>query len=1396
MDQPVVPGAVNRGHRWRLALVKYLFMLPLGLVALLAMAAGILDTAIGHRLLADMLAQTTTDNGLRVRIGRIDGSIYGRATLEDTTVLDLHGPFLKIPAATLDWNPFEWFTFGLNIHELTLRRGQLLRLPVLRASAPDQPLLPDFNIRIDRLAIERLTVGKTVLDRQLLPDGERRIDFRASADIGKHYARLSAQGRLGGGDRLWALLDADRARNRFVLALDYAAPGGGLLAGLTGAHAARHAQIHGHGTWAEWHGEMHIDQGGQALAALDLSNRDGQLGATGKVWTFTLPDRARRVTGAVVAVTAAATLADQVVTGRVTARSPVLALSAQGGINLARNELKAVALDVRLAETSLFGADSHTLGTHLHARLDGRFAAVTAPFTLTADRFADSRNQLEHIAVTGTARRERDHWRIPGELGIARIVTGHPDVDPRLVNARGRGTLILAGSRISGSDLAVEVAGLSARLALQGDLANGTYAITGPVQAHGWQLAEVGSVDAHAAMVLNIGRAKAWDLVLRLTGRLARVANPTLAKFMGDTPSFNLVMSGGNGRPLGLDQGSLTASLLSLQLTGHRLANGFAYAGNGHQATYGAFSFDTTIAADGPHGTFRFAYPLPAAGLRDVELGLAPIAGGFGIAVTGDSVLGRFVGRLGLYMAPNTPSRIAFEHLTVSNTGVTGTLQLRADGADGNLALAGGGVAGTVQLHPEPGGEAVTAALAFHNAQFGGARPFAIAEGQIDAHGLLARDHTTLTGSAAVAGLGMGRLFIGRLTASTTLSDGRGQIFATISGRRGSQFDLQIRGDVAPERLALLAGGHFGGQPIVMPRRALLTRVGGDWRLAPSELDYAGGKAIASGVIGDDTRQLDLALADMPLSISDVVFADLGLGGSASGLFRYEHKREEMPVGEAKLMLKALTRSGLVLTSRPIDIALVGRLGARSLEARAVASEGGRMRGRLQARVDNLPAGGALGDRLRAGSLLAQMRYSGPADAPFRLLALEHFDLTGPVALAADFSGNLDNPVIRGSLASDALRLQNTVTGMDIAQIVARGSFTGSQLTLSSLAGRTANGGQMVGSGSIGFADLRANHGPTIDLRIGAQKAQLLARPDMALIATGPLRIMSDGSSGTIAGRLRIDNARWALGQSAVATELPNIATREINRSADIAPASDHTMPWNFLIDAAPGGRIRVEGLGINSNWSASLQLRGTLVAPVMAGFADLVDGTYDFAGRRFDLTRGHLTFTGTSPPDPRLDIVATASVTGLTATVTVAGSSLHPDISFSSVPALPEEDLLARVLFGDSITSISAPEALELGSALAALHGGGGLDPINKLRRAIGLDRLRIVAADVTIPRQTGFGAGKYLGRRVYAEIITDGRGYSATDLEFRITRWLSLLGSVSTVNRQNVNARISKDY
>ncbi|MBW8786019.1 MAG: translocation/assembly module TamB, partial [Novosphingobium sp.] len=367
--------------------------------------------------------------------------------------------------------------------------------------------------------------------------------------------------------------------------------------------------------------------------------------------------------------------------------------------------------------------------------------------------------------------------------------------------------------------------------------------------------------------------------------------------------------------------------------------------------------------------------------------------------------------------------------------------------------------------------------------------------------------------------------------------------------------------------------------------------------------------------------------------------------------------------------------------------------------------------------------------------------------------------------------------------------------GTDLSQVSLRGNFAGSRLDIPTLTGRTPNGGTVVGSGTVNLSGI-GTKGPQLDLKLAAHNAQVLNRSDMAATVTGPIRIVSDGITGTVAGRLSIERATWRLGQAKGIEQLPNIRTREINRPADIAPPRAASAPWRYLIDAAGPNRINVTGLGMDSEWGADIRLRGTTDAPTLVGHADFVRGGYEFAGKRFDLTRGRITFDGSSPPDPRLDIAATATETGLTANVTVTGFASHPDIAFTSNPAMPEEDLLSRLLFGNSISQISAPEALQLGAALASLRGGGGLDPINKLRTAVGLDRLRIVPADPTTGQGTGIAAGKYLGRKFYAEIVTDGRGYSATQLEFRVSRWISILGSISTVGHQSLNAKISKDY
>ena len=224
---------------------------------------------------------------------------------------------------------------------------------------------------------------------------------------------------------------------------------------------------------------------------------------------------------------------------------------------------------------------------------------------------------------------------------------------------------------------------------------------------------------------------------------------------------------------------------------------------------------------------------------------------------------------------------------------------------------------------------------------------------------------------------------------------------------------------------------------------------------------------------------------------------------------------------------------------------------------------------------------------------------------------------------------------------------------------------------------------------------------------------------------------------------------------------------------------------------------VYVSGMGLESEWEADLRIRGTSATPEIVGTAELIRGTYSFSGNRFELTRGEVAFDGSRPPNPRLNIVASGDVDDVTININVSGSAFTPQIAFTSNPGLPQDEIFARLLFGGSVSKLSALQLVQIGSSLNALRGGGGgLNPLGQLRSATGLNRLRILGADETTGRGTALAAGFYLGDKIYLEVITDARGFTATQIEVALSRTLSILSQAGSQGTSNLNVRYRKQY
>jgi translocation and assembly module TamB len=1369
---------------WPRRLLNELLALFIALLVLLAGLLILLDSAPGHRFIIDQLSRMETQSGLKIRIGRIDGSIFGKSQLRNVTVADGRGVFLTSPNIKLIWTPGAWLDNKLHVDSLTAERVSLIRLPKLKPSTKKGPILPGFDIHIGDLRIDRLDIGPQVGGRP------RSGSVRGKADVRKGRALVELQALINdGGDRIAFHLDAEPDHNKFDVFTRVIAPADGLFPALIGSHRAVNLVIGGKGSWTHWRGALALDMSGRPTARLALGVDSGRYRLQGK-WAPAqfMTGKLQRLTVPMVAIHGDATLKDRLLDGELGVSSPELRAVAKGTLDLGANRYRNLRLGVDLLKPPALFPNMTGKSVRMVWTLDGPFATSDYSYRLTSDFVRFDETGFTGLHAEGRGRLSPWPMRVPIRLG-AKAITGLGDVaGEMLANPVIEGWLSITPKLVQGQDLRLTSAKWNGKLSLLIDLVSGRFDVLLSGSMKRYLIPGLGLVDVvtdlHVVPGPNnqgshvVGTAKAW---------VRRLDNGFFQSLTGGLPSLSTNLERGGDGVVHFTNLQVYSPKLRLTGSGVRFRDGtFHIDARGRQAKYGPLRlvFDGQI--DRPKLNIFLPRPNDTLGLSNVHLALDPTPAGYNYRANGGSRLGPFTSAGQILLPHNAPTVIAVASLDVGGAHASGNLRSLRGGFSGRLTLANGTLGGTLDFAPGGQAQRIDAHVTATNASFPDA--FSVRTGRADGIIILADDKTMVEGSVDARGVSTGAIALARLTANARLVNGEGQVRAAFAGRRGADFAFSTLADVSANTIRLTGSGRIERQPLVLKQAAVLTRSGDGWALSPTSIGFAGGSATVSGRSGS-APEVHAQLGAMPLDVLDLFWPNLNLSGSATGRLDYAWKSNRS--GRLDLKVHGLSRAGLVLASKPIDVAVAAMISGNQAGLRAVAASDGAIVGRAQAKFAPLGNGSLLTELMNA-PLFAQLRYSGPADTLWRLTGSEVLDMSGPLAVGADITGRFTNPQIRGSLRTQNGRLESQVTGMVIDHVASQARFSGSQLIFSQISGNTVNGGSVTGSGSVTFSG-----GATLlNLSFNASQALLLNRDDVAARVTGPLQIKSDAKGGTISGDLRLNKGRFQLGKATAASTVPQLNVREsgLDQEDVIEPAALH--PWRLNLKLA-GGDLQVTGLGINSRWTTNLQIGGFADEPRFSGRADLVQGNYDFAGRIFRLDRGIIRFRGESPPDPTLDIHAVADVQSLNASVTVGGTGLKPEISFASNPPMPQDELLSRILFGTSITNLSAPEALQLASAVAAFQSGKGtLDPINALRRAIGLDRLRIVPADVATGQKTAIGAGKYITRKLFVEVVTDGQGYSATQVEYQLTRWISILSTVSTIGRSSAAVRISKDY
>jgi translocation and assembly module TamB len=414
----------------------------------------------------------------------------------------------------------------------------------------------------------------------------------------------------------------------------------------------------------------------------------------------------------------------------------------------------------------------------------------------------------------------------------------------------------------------------------------------------------------------------------------------------------------------------------------------------------------------------------------------------------------------------------------------------------------------------------------------------------------------------------------------------------------------------------------------------------------------------------------------------------------------------------------------------------------------------------------------------------ARWSVQGPADALWAATRLQDQSLEG----ALDGEGEIEFGA--GYLSGDGHleivdgRFEDKLTGVTLIDLDARVALDERGVTIENFTASGPRGGRLTATG--GSVNDRQG-----SITVDVDNMRVADRPDARAVASGELTlawedlprrspaISTSSKPASISPRTRRRvSQQWMSSRS--------IARRR--RRADRRGARPRRNGATTLnVNVTAPGRVFTRGRGVDAEWSLDMRLGGTSARPLVFGTARAVRGTLALSGQPFEIEDALIEFPG-DPLDARINMTAVRDTADLTARIRLIGTARDPEITFSSDPALPEDEILPQILFGRAVEDLSALEAAQLAASLAALSGRASLDLVDAARAAAGLDRF-----NVRQDEEGGFlvAGGVYLTRDVYLEVARTGLGQAQTRVEWTIRPRLVLITSFLGNGDQRVSLR-----
>jgi translocation and assembly module TamB len=487
------------------------------------------------------------------------------------------------------------------------------------------------------------------------------------------------------------------------------------------------------------------------------------------------------------------------------------------------------------------------------------------------------------------------------------------------------------------------------------------------------------------------------------------------------------------------------------------------------------------------------------------------------------------------------------------------------------------------------------------------------------------------------------------------------------------------------------------------------------------------------------------------------------------------------------------------------DITIIGAdlsqpLGLKTLDARATVNDGAL---RVQLNLDGTRVGQARLDgtaQLRDGRLANDSPFTVTGSANMGSLAWlaplagqPGLEIDGILKLALEGSGTIGAPQLNGDINGEKLVVNLPDQGIKLRNGQLQAHLTGDQLQLQTLSFEGQQG-RAQADGWIRYAGNEA----TMQLKLSADKLEVLSRPDRLLVLSGQSTMVRDAKRFELNGKFRADRANIELGDENSPTLSNDVVV--LGKGAPPAAKPAQGMPLNIDVEADLGNAFKLKGMGIETELVGAVRVRITdRRPPRVNGSIRVVGGTYAAYGQKLAIDRGVINFTG-AYDNPGLNILAVRrrpegealSETNVEAGVEVRGTALAPSAKLVSTPVVSDSDKLSWLVLGHGIENTEGNDMALLSTAAGALFGGKGQ---GKLANSLGLDELGVGQASGTAAgaatglQNTVVTVGKRISSRAYLSFEQGaGTATSLVKLKYKLNPRISLQFQTGTNNALDV--------